>query len=109
MFFRLLMIFHTTLGFISYPQKTKHCLVLLIFKKLVERQLNTSLKHLQSDNGGEFLGFKSYLQSQGISHQISCPHTPEQNGRAERKVRHLVEIGLALSAQASLPLKYWMH
>ena len=79
------------------------------FQKLVERQLNTSIKHLQSDNGGEFLAFKSYLQSQGICHQVSCPHTPEQNGRAERKIRDLVEIGLALSAQASLPLKYWMQ
>ena len=79
------------------------------FQKLVERQINTSIKHLQSDNGGEFLAFKSYLQSQGISHQFSCPHTPEQNGRVERKIRHLVETGLALSAQASLPLKYWMQ
>ena len=79
------------------------------FQKLVERQLNTSIKHLQYDNGGEFLAFKSYLQSQGISHQFSRPHTPEQNGRAERKIRHLLETGLALSAQTSLPLKYWMQ
>ena len=79
------------------------------FQKLVERQINTSIKHLQSDNGGEFLALKSYLQSQGFSHQFSCPHIPEQNGRAERKIRHLEETGLALSAQASLPLKYWMQ
>ena len=31
------------------------------FQKLVERQLNTFIKHLQSNNGGEFLAFKSCL------------------------------------------------
>ena len=102
------MIFHATLlYFLSTKDQALPCFI--NFQKLVERQLNTSIKHLQSDKGGGFLAFKSYLQSQGISHRFSCPHTPEQNGRAKRKIRHLVEIGLALSAQASLPLKYWMQ
>nr|CAN74920.1 hypothetical protein VITISV_022026 [Vitis vinifera] len=51
--------------------------------------------------------FKPYLEAHGIVHQFSCPHTPQQNGRAERKIRHLVEIGMTLLAQSFLPSKYW--
>lgn len=38
---------------------------------------------------------------------MSCPHTHQQNGSAERKHRHIVETGLALLAHASVPLKFW--
>jgi histone deacetylase 1/2 len=38
---------------------------------------------------------------------VSCQHTSQQNGIAERKHRHLVETGLALLAHSSLPLHYW--
>jgi histone deacetylase 1/2 len=31
----------------------------------------------------------------------------QQYGAAERKHRHIVEMGLALLANASMPLKYW--
>ena len=40
-------------------------------------------------------------------HKISCPHTPQQNGLAERKHRHIVEVGLSLLAEAGLPNKFW--
>jgi hypothetical protein len=43
----------------------------------------------------------------GITHQVSCPHTHQQNGTAEHKHRHIVEMGVALLAHASMPLKYW--
>lgn len=42
-------------------------------------------------------------------HQISCPYTPEQNGCAERKHRHLVETDLTLLFNANMPLKYWAN
>jgi histone deacetylase 1/2 len=38
---------------------------------------------------------------------VSCPHAYQQNGSAERKHRHIVEVGLAFLANASMPLKYW--
>jgi histone deacetylase 1/2 len=34
------------------------------------------------------------------------PHAYQQNGSAERKHRHIVEVGIALLANASMPLKY---
>ncbi|XP_060965620.1 uncharacterized protein LOC133034535 [Cannabis sativa] len=77
------------------------------FKALVENQFNRKIKALRTDWGGEFQSFTDIVTQNGIVFQHSCPHTSEQNGRAERKHRHIVEMGLTLLAQASMPLKYW--
>jgi histone deacetylase 1/2 len=37
----------------------------------------------------------------------SCPHAHQQNGAAERKHRHIVEVGLSLLVHPSMPLKFW--
>ncbi|KAG8498333.1 hypothetical protein CXB51_007179 [Gossypium anomalum] len=79
----------------------------LQFQKLVFTQFGKHIKKFQSDWGGEFRAFASVLASQGILHRLSCPHTSEQNGVAERKHRHVVETGLTLLAQANLPMVYW--
>ena len=49
----------------------------------------------------------SFFRSIDIAHHVSCPHAHQQNGSAERKHRHIVEVGLSLLAHASMPLKYW--
>jgi histone deacetylase 1/2 len=49
----------------------------------------------------------SFFRRIGITHQVSCPHAHQQNGSAGRKHRHIVEVGLALLANASMPLKFW--
>ncbi|KAM6582045.1 hypothetical protein CsatB_009047 [Cannabis sativa] len=77
------------------------------FKTQIELQLNHKIKALQSDWGGEFRAFTSLVESCGIIHRVSCPHSHEQNGVVERKHRHIVESGLTLLAHASMPLKYW--
>jgi histone deacetylase 1/2 len=38
---------------------------------------------------------------------VSCPHTHQQNGSAERKHCHIVETCLSLLAHASMPVKFW--
>ena len=65
----------------------------LAFQALVERKLDTKIRSIQSDGGGEYIKFHDLLQKQGISHLVSCPHAHQQNGAAERKHRHIVEIG----------------
>ncbi|CAA7035584.1 unnamed protein product [Microthlaspi erraticum] len=81
------------------------------FQKLVENQLNNKIKEFQSDGGGEFIStsFKKHLRDHGIHHRISCPYTPQQNGTAERKHRHLTELGLAMMFHSHTPLKYWVE
>ncbi|CAN1131585.1 Retrovirus-related Pol polyprotein from transposon RE2 [Linum perenne] len=81
--------------------------VFIQFRQLVEKHFDRPIKIFQSDWGGEFQRLTSYLAAHGIVHRSSCPYTPEQNGCAERKHRHIVDNGLALMHTAKIPLKYW--
>ncbi|KAJ9566234.1 hypothetical protein OSB04_002200 [Centaurea solstitialis] len=94
-----------------YPMKQKSDVSHLFpqFKMLVEKYFQTPLISLFTDNGGEYQGLASYLKSVGISHFTTPPHTPEQNGIAERRHRHVVETGLALLHFSGLPLHFWSH
>lgn len=77
------------------------------FQNLVERMFNKKILSIQSDWGGEYRKLNSFFERIGISHHVSCPYAHQQNGSAERKHRHIVEIGLCLLAHASMPLKFW--
>uniref|UniRef100_A0A803PM38 Integrase catalytic domain-containing protein n=1 Tax=Cannabis sativa TaxID=3483 RepID=A0A803PM38_CANSA len=92
-----------------YPLKAKsEALAAFVqFKLLVENQFNSRVKRVQTDWGGEYQGFPRFGSDHGIGFQHPCPHTSGQNGRAERKHRHIVEMGLTLLAQAHVPQKYW--
>jgi histone deacetylase 1/2 len=79
------------------------------FKSMAKLQLGHSLKALQTDWGGEFRPFTSYLKDLGITHRLIRPHTHHQNGVVERKHMHVVDLGLTLLSQAGLPLSYWDH
>ena len=76
------------------------------FQNHVERLLNAKIRIVQSDWGGEYHKLHQYFRRVGISHRVSCPHTSQQNGMAERKHRHIVKTGLALLAHSSLPLRF---
>lgn len=92
-----------------FPLKTKGE-VLSVFKQfkiMVEKLLDASIKTLHTDGGGEFMAFGNFLKEQGITHLFSCPYTSEQNGRVERKHRHIVESRLSLLAKAKMPLSFW--
>lgn len=72
---------------------------------MVETQYSSIIKVLRSDNGGEYINFElsEFLHGQGILHETTCPHTPQQNGVAERKNRHILETARALLLGASVP------
>ncbi|TXG59466.1 hypothetical protein EZV62_014039 [Acer yangbiense] len=77
------------------------------FQKHVELAFDRKIKCVQSDWGGEYRPLKTFLEQLGIAFRHPCPHTHQQNGTAERKHRHIVEMGLTLLAQAKLPLTFW--
>lgn len=83
--------------------------VFIKFKALVENRFKHIIITLFSDNGGEFIALRAFLSEHGITHLTSPPHTLEHNGMSERKHRHVVETGLTLLSQASLPSTYWTY
>ncbi|XP_075095221.1 uncharacterized protein LOC142173515 [Nicotiana tabacum] len=64
----------------------------------------SSVKTLRSDNAFELGSVEdvSFLSSQGIIHQTSCPHTPQQNRVVERKDKQLLETAKSLLFQSKL-------
>jgi hypothetical protein len=60
-----------------------------------------------SNWGGEYEKLNSFFTKISIMNQLSCPHAHQHNRSAERKHRHIVEVGLSLFASASMPLKFW--
>ncbi|XP_016165244.1 uncharacterized protein LOC107607858 [Arachis ipaensis] len=79
------------------------------YKLLIENKTGQKIKTLQTDNDKEYTSqaFTKFLIENGIAHRLSCPYTHEQNGKAERKHRHVIETALTLLSQASIPLKFW--
>ena len=67
---------------------------LIQFINLTENQFNKRVKTVRSDNGSEF-ECSDFYSSKGILHQTSCINTPQQNGVAERKHRHLLNVARA--------------
>lgn len=45
----------------------------------------------------------------GMVHQILCPHTPDQIGRAERHHMSIVEIVHCLMFHSGVPNQFWVH
>ncbi|GAB2299629.1 hypothetical protein Dimus_038571 [Dionaea muscipula] len=85
--------------------------IFIAFLNFIRRQHNAIVKIVQTDGGGEYNNqtLQQFFAIEGISHLMSCPGTPEQNGLAERKHRHIVETGLTLLAHSNLPRDYWSY
>ncbi|XP_071740926.1 uncharacterized protein [Rutidosis leptorrhynchoides] len=50
---------------------------------------------------------KMFTRTKGIVHQTSCAYIPHQNGIAERKHRHLLNVARSLMFQGGIPLYLW--
>jgi hypothetical protein len=61
---------------------------------------------MQTYWGAEYEKLKSFFTRIGVSHLVCCPHTHQQNGAAERKHLHIIEVGLSLLSHASMPLNF---
>lgn len=79
---------------------------LLNFIALVGRQYEKEVKMIRSDNGTEFTCLRTHFCELGIVFQTSCTGTPQQNGRVERKHRHILNVARALRFQGNLPISF---
>jgi len=81
-----------------FKEKSEVAKIFQSFHAMIKNQLQTTIKVLRTDNGTEY--FKTllgdFLETNGIMHQSSCTDTPQQNGVAERKNRHLLDVARSL-------------
>ena len=68
-----------------------------------------NIKHIRSDNGTQFKnsGLDYYLDELAITHELSAPCTPQQNGVVERKNRTLVEMAHTMLDEYKAPPRFW--
>ena len=77
------------------------------FLVMIEDQFSKKVKIIRSDNGTEFTCLSRFFREEGVIHETSCVYTPQQNGRVERKHRHIFNVARALRFQANLSIEYW--
>jgi transposase InsO family protein len=65
-----------------------------VYKEMVENEMDSKIKCLIYDNGGEFTSneFMDYYNRHGIKIQFSIARTSQQNGVVERKNRTVQEM-----------------
>ena len=113
--------FTSTLGFryfVTFIDDYSRCTWLFLMKTRVElfsifqkfnakirTRFNTSIRILRSDNAKEYFStpFSSFMSSHEILHLSSCAYTPQQNGLAESKNRHLVDTTRTLLLYHKVP------
>ena len=81
-----------------------------IYEAWVKAQRGVAeIKALQSDRGGEYTSneFRDYLASRGTIRRLTTHDSPQQNGKAERLNRTLIEHVRAMLFDSQLPKFLW--
>ena len=83
-----------------------------LFKKfytMIKNQFQTQIKILHSNDETKYFNdvLGNLLQEKGIQHYSTCSDTPQQNGIAERKNRHLLEVARAIMFSMHVPKYLW--
>ncbi|KAJ2925715.1 hypothetical protein H1R20_g11381, partial [Candolleomyces eurysporus] len=93
----------------KYRTKDEALKAFRTFSAWVQTQYSTKIKSVMSDFGGEYksLAFAKLLGELGIEVMASAPRTPQQNGRAERLNRTIMDKAEAMHHYASIPDSWW--
>jgi hypothetical protein len=79
------------------------------FAQMISTQFSKTIKIFRTDNVMEYRDsqFLDFIHTQGTIIQHSCAGTSQQNGRAERKYRHILDSVRAFLLSASCPEHFW--
>ena len=79
------------------------------FNSMIKTQFQTQIQVFRTDKGREYFNtiLGQFLADQGIIHHSSCVDRPQQNGIAERKNRHLLEVARALMFSMNVSKRFW--
>ena len=90
-------------------EKSEASSIIIQFHKMIKNQFTTDIQIIHSDNAKDYFNsqLNQYFQSHGIIHISSCVQTPQQNGIAERKNRHLLEVARSIMFTSQVPQYLW--
>ncbi|KAL5812184.1 hypothetical protein ACOSQ3_027134 [Xanthoceras sorbifolium] len=76
---------------------------------MIENQFNTRIQILKTDNGKEYFNSSlgNFLSNKGIIHQSTYANTPQQNGIAEKKNRHILKVARSLLFSSHVSKNFW--
>ncbi|WVY99308.1 hypothetical protein V8G54_025378 [Vigna mungo] len=79
------------------------------FKKLTEKEIEKSLKLLQTDGGDEYTSreFEDFCQENDIVHEVTAPHTPQHNGFVERRNRTILNMARCMVKEKNVARYLW--
>jgi transposase InsO family protein len=82
-----------------------------VYNGMVENEMDSKIKCLRSDNGGEFTSkeFMDYYRRHGIKRQFSIVRTPQYNGVVERKNKTVHEMSQTMLMDSKLTNVFWTH
>ena len=88
-----------------FKKKSETQQTVIEFANEAQRQHNSKILAIRSDNGTEFKNYTldEFLGDEGIKHQYSAAYTPQQNGVAERKNRTLINAARTMMAEFKSP------
>ena len=95
-----------TMTTLVIPMRTKSCAGHALESWI---QIFAVPQHIHSDNAGELTSglFHDICRRNGIKRSFSTPHTPQQNGVAERHIGIIKRMANAALEYAGLPPRFW--
>jgi hypothetical protein len=91
--------------------KDQFAVALQKFLSWAETQTSEKLRALHSDRGGKYMAanVKDILSQREIEHHLTMPGSPQQNGKAERFNRTIMDKAMAMLHTAGLSNGFWKH
>ena len=79
--------------------------------EMVENEMDSKIKCLISDNGGEFTSkeFMYYYSSHGINRQFFVAKTPQRNGVVEKKNMTVQKMARTMLMDSKLTDIFWIQ
>lgn len=79
------------------------------YYNLVTNMFSCKIRNFRCDNGGEYISnnFKDFCKEKGVMLQYSLPYRPQQNGRAERINRTIIERARTVLLESKLLSEFW--
>jgi hypothetical protein len=89
--------------------KSKTPEIFKTFARRAQREYNSLIVKIRSDNGSEFknMNIEDWCDKKGVKHEFSTTYTSEQNGVVERKNKTLITLARAVLDDYGTPERFW--